>query len=291
MSLPSKTPQPDGPEGSPFWRCPTGGEPLARDLDGRTWSCPAGHVFDIAREGYVNLLTTHQRRSREPGDSPEMVRRRRSFLDAGHYRILSDAVVDLLAAHLPPADDGRRHLVDVGCGEGYYSRRWPDDLGAVVAAVDIAKAAVKAAARRGAEPGLREYAVASAYALPLEDGWAGGAVSIFSPIETGELDRVLRPGGLVVTATPGPRHLWQLKERAFDIPEEHPPDPPLPEPVEVRRLTGEIHLSGPGAAGDLLGMTPYVWYLDPERVAAIEALDSLTTEIDFLVAVHRRGLR
>lgn len=278
----------DPTEPGSFWRCPTGGEPLTRGDAGRTWSCTAGHVFDIAREGYVNLLTTHQRRSREPGDSPEMVRRRRAFLDAAHYRPLSDAVVDLLARHLPPTNGDPCRLVDAGCGEGYYSRRWPEDLGAQVAAIDIAKAAVRAAARRGAEPGVREYAVASAYSLPLNDGWAHGVVSVFAPIETDEFDRVLGDGGVLVTATPGPRHLWQLKQLAFDDPEEHPADPPVPDPAEVVRVTGEITLVGAGAAGDLLGMTPYVWYLDPERVAAIEALETLTTEIDFVVAAHRR---
>lgn len=279
-----------------FWRCPVGGEPLSRRDDGRGWRCDCGHEFDVAREGYVNLLVRHQRRARPPGDSAEMVRRRRAFLDDGHYQPLADAVTIALRDGLSTTssdaavggDRQRPRLVDAGCGEGYYSRGWPDALGAVVGAVDIAKAAVRAAARRGADPGVREYAVASVYDLPLDDGWADGVVSVFAPIETSEFDRVLRDGGVLVTVTPGPRHLWQLKQRMFAEPEEHSIEPPIPQPSALRRLHYEITVGGEGRVGDLLGMTPYVWYLDQATVAGIDALTELTTDVDFLVATYIR---
>ena len=75
-------------------------EALAEADDRRSWRCATGHVHDVAREGYVNLLITHQRRQRDPGDSAEMLRHRRAFLDAGHYGVLADAVLD--AAALAP---------------------------------------------------------------------------------------------------------------------------------------------------------------------------------------------
>jgi 23S rRNA (guanine745-N1)-methyltransferase len=100
------------------FRCPVCHEPLAGPHvgsgaggapgPGRSWSC---------RRGYVNLLVSHQRRHRQPGDSAEMLRHRRAFLDAGHYRPLADAV----ATYAEPG----QAVLDAGCGEGYYTREWP----------------------------------------------------------------------------------------------------------------------------------------------------------------------
>lgn len=58
--------------------------------------CPQRHQFDVAKEGYINLLPVQHKRSRDPGDSAEMMQARRAFLDAGHYQPLRDAVINLL---------------------------------------------------------------------------------------------------------------------------------------------------------------------------------------------------
>lgn len=50
----------------------------------------------MAKEGYVNLLPVQHKRSRDPGDSAEMMQARRAFLDAGHYQPLRDAIVNVL---------------------------------------------------------------------------------------------------------------------------------------------------------------------------------------------------
>src|SRR4051812_16725214 len=142
-----------------MWRCPVCHGPL-REAE-RTWRCGEGHTYDVAKEGYVNLLITHQRRQREPGDSVEMLRARRAFLEAGHYAPLRDA----LAERVPGGS-----VLDVGCGEGYYTRAVDTEVDraqAGVWGVDIAKEAVRLAARRGG-PGHR-FAVASAYDLPVLD--------------------------------------------------------------------------------------------------------------------------
>ena len=91
-----------------MFRCPVCRHPLAPDASGRTWRCEPGHAYDVAREGYVNLLVSHQRRRREPGDSADMLRHRRVFLDRGHYRPLAVAVGAMAS---PGAS-----VLDAGCG-------------------------------------------------------------------------------------------------------------------------------------------------------------------------------
>src|SRR6266545_8190332 len=100
---------------APILACPVCGEPLER-VD-RTFRCANGHTFDVAREGYVNLLLAQHRRSKDPGYSKDMIAGRRDFFDAGHYRPLADGIAELIATYLPPVAD--TVVIDAGCGEGY----------------------------------------------------------------------------------------------------------------------------------------------------------------------------
>lgn len=273
------------------FRCPVCRAPLAPP-DGpppAPWRCPAGHSFDVAREGYVNLLITHQRRQREPGDSAEMLRHRRAFLDAGHYAPLAEAVAAFAAPGL--------EVLDAGCGEGYYTRTWPSEhAGLRLWGVDIAKPAVRMAAKRAAGAPRTHYAVASVYDLPVVDGGVDLVVSVFAPLHSPEFERVLRPGGRLVTATPGPDHLAGLKAKLFDEPSSHPERGPFEgegaatilRPAGTERVRYDLDLDDPAAVSDLLHMTPYAWYVSPDVRAAVVSDGSLSTPIDFLVSVYER---
>jgi len=99
--------------------CPLDGTPL--HCTGSTWNCAAGHSFDIASQGYTNLLPVQHKRSRDPGDSKEMVAARRRFLTAGFYQPIAAAVTRAVLAGLPA--NGSSSCLDAGCGEGYYLRQ------------------------------------------------------------------------------------------------------------------------------------------------------------------------
>jgi 23S rRNA (guanine745-N1)-methyltransferase len=266
-------------------------EPLAEDPDRRAWRCPHGHGYDVAREGYVNLLITHQRRQREPGDSADMLRHRRQFLDAGHYGLLRDAVTAAAEVH----EWAGLRVLDAGCGEGYYTRDWPGVADGVrLWGVDIAKPAVRMAAKRAHD--RARYAVASVYDLPVVDASIDLAVSVFAPLHSAEFERVVAPGGRVLTVTPGPDHLAGLKARLFAEPESHPDTGPFERDGAAtalvaegtERVTGEVHLTTAEAVGDLLNMTPYAWYVAPEVRASVVSEASLSTPVDFLISTYRR---
>ena len=130
---------------NPLFCCPVCGGPLAPAPG--ALRCPKGHSFDVAAQGYVNLLTADRMRTKAPGDSREMVAARRAFLEAGFYEPFSDALNALALSKTGPG----AALLDAGCGEGYYTARLYaalQDAGraAHVAAYDISKAAVRAAA-------------------------------------------------------------------------------------------------------------------------------------------------
>ncbi|MBW6453984.1 MAG: hypothetical protein K0A92_09425, partial [Methyloprofundus sp.] len=101
--------------------CPICQTPLVNILPAQSYECVNNHRFDIAKEGYINLLPAQHKKSKEPGDSKEMMRARRNFLEAGFYQPLAQAISSIIDQYL--ADTPKLHILDMGCGEGYYSRQ------------------------------------------------------------------------------------------------------------------------------------------------------------------------
>ena len=84
---------------------------------GRGLACAAGHAFDAARSGYVNLLQPQDRRARVPGDAPAGVEARRRLLDAGAGAALLEALAAASAGFgLRPGATA----LDIGAGEGFF---------------------------------------------------------------------------------------------------------------------------------------------------------------------------
>ena len=192
-------------------RCPVCAGPLLPV--GRSLRCPKGHSFDLAREGYANLLPIQKKHAADPGDGKEMVRARRAFLAAGYYRPLMEALAEICAA-LPHS-----HVVDAGCGEGSYDRFLFDALDSPdLVGFDLSKEAVRLAARLVPEGA---FCVGGSFCAPVRDGWADLLLNIFSPFAGAEFRRMLRPGGHLVYAVPTARHLYGLKEILYATPDEN----------------------------------------------------------------------
>jgi 23S rRNA (guanine745-N1)-methyltransferase len=198
--------------------CPNCGSPLSRS--GAALRCPAGHGFDIARQGYVSLLPPGARAA--AGDSQAMVAARAAFLAAGHYAGLAAALAGAAvssAAAVPSApagpaggavpDDRPGCVLDVGAGTGYYLAAVLDRLpGREGLALDASKYAARRAAR--AHPRIGAVTADAWRRLPVTDGAAALALNVFAPRNGAELWRVLRPGGRLLVVTPGPGHLAEL---------------------------------------------------------------------------------
>ncbi len=266
---------------APFLACPVCAQPLARE--GAVFRCEAGHAYDVARSGYVNLLLANQRRSKDPGDDKAMMAARAAFLDAGHYAPVADALADAVLA-----DPTAHRIVDVGCGEGHYLRRLAERAGRRLDlhGLDISRPAVEAAARRD-PAGL--YAVAGAHRLPILTGAADTLVSHFAPLEAAEAHRVLHPEGRLIVGAPGARHLFGLRALIYETPTEHPDIPPLAEGFAITaetRVRYDLALSDPTAIAALIGMTPYAWAADArDRLAGLARLD---TEVDVIIRTYER---
>ncbi|CBG88615.1 23S rRNA (guanine(745)-N(1))-methyltransferase [Citrobacter rodentium] len=264
--------------------CPLCHQPLAR-VD-NSLICPQRHQFDVAKEGYVNLLPVQHKRSRDPGDSAEMMQARRAFLDAGHYQPLRDAIVDKLTAH-PGASASS--LLDIGCGEGYYTHAFADALPAATTfGLDVARVAIKAAAKRYPQV---TFCVASSHRLPFADASQDAVVRIYAPCKAAELARVIKPGGVVITATPGPRHLLELKGLIYDEVRLHATGNEQLEGFTLQEqlsIAYPMRLSGAEAVA-LLQMTPFAWRAKPQVWEQLAERERFDCQTDFHLHIWQRA--
>lgn len=262
-------------------RCPVCGGPLL--LVERSLRCPKAHSFDLAREGYVNLLAIQKKHAADPGDGKEMVRARRAFLEAGHYAPLMQALAELCAG-LP-----HKHLVDAGCGEGSYDRYLYDALGGTeIVGFDLSKEAVRLAAKRVPEAA---FCVGGSFSAPVRDGWADLLLNIFSPFAGAEFLRMLQPGGHLIYAVPTARHLYGLKEILYTTPYENEVKDTEYDGftfVTSREATATLELEGESVQ-QLFAMTPYYWNTPAEGAARLADCKQLTTEIGFRYLVYRKN--
>ncbi|MGB0847820.1 MAG: putative RNA methyltransferase [Thiolinea sp.] len=271
-----------------FWRCPVCSKPLI--LFDRSFSCANRHTFDKAKEGYVNLLLAHKKKSADPGDSKAMLLSRRAFLERDFYAPLVNVLAERIQAAFP--DSGKEkstplQILDAGCGEGYYAGKLQAILAeqAKLIGVDISRGAMQLSARRYPE---MQTAVASAYDIPLSDNSVDVVIRIFAPASDDEIARVLKPGGLYLWVYPGPQHLFALRELIYDTPQPHGEHMAVTAGLgllvdEIAEVTYPMHLPDAAAVAGLLEMTPYYWSASEEKQRYCRELSELSLEADFRV--------
>ena len=258
--------------------CPICQLPLISE--GRSLRCGRNHSFDVARQGYVNLLPVQQKRSLHPGDTREQVLSRREFLESGAYAPIVEAVKAAAEGHVGP-------ILDVGCGEGWYAVQVADHLGAELTGLDISKEAVRCAA---AKYKGRRWICGTAAHLPIPDDSVGVLMSMFALTMPLEFSRVLKKDGIFIQVLAAQDHLMGLKSIIY-------PEILLKEKDSVPTLEGfELVSSTPvqfeftveGAQiSNLLSMTPHFWRISAEGAKRLKETETLTDTVSCVVNVYR----
>lgn len=299
--------------------CPLCQSPLQPALD--TWRCDGSlhakqtnHPFDVARQGYVNLLPVQQKKSKEPGDSQASIEARKRFLSAGYYQplqaLICQKMAELLTKDKLVAKQTSKPVnwLDIGCGEGYYTQAMAQAGMDTLIAADISKPAVVELAKAskathslwyqekvtadsklaegfkiadGSTKAMIYPLVTSAAHLPLRTNSIDGISSIFSPILPTAFNDVLTSEGYLIIAKPDVGHLATVREALFDDVREHDSDKFLQELapyftlLNTYNVSTEFTLSADDLA-DLLTMTPYAYRARSEKRQAL--LASVSTE-------------
>lgn len=268
-----------------MYRCPLCQQSLTQQHN--SFVCASNHSFDLAKEGYLHLLPVQQKNSKVPGDSPLMMQSRRDFLNAGYYQSLSDAVNQYFSAVLPQ----QPVVLDLGCGEGYYSNRLMQALAGKelrLYGLDIAKTAIKKAAK--SYPAI-QFCVASAWHLPFADQSFDAALKLCAPCEPEELARVLKTDGLLLTVTPAPEHLLEIKQQVYSSVRLHSEQiEAIPGFVHQQRQELKLQLADLPAnmVLNLLEMTPLAWKFKPEQ-KQLFAASSPQISLNFYLDLYRKN--
>ncbi len=280
----------------PLLACPLCGTHFTRQQT--TLVCTNSHAFDIAREGYVNLL-----RKNLPGDTKELLLARRSFFDQGYYQPVSDTINALVTAFVPSIPlanaDGPSplHILDAGCGEGYYLDRLRASLttrgqSSLCLGIDISKDGIKLAAKRYLESrflvaNLKEH-------LVLQDATTQVMLNVFAPRNTEEYARVLASGALLLVVIPGSAHLHQLRSTLRLLNIEESKEQHVIEQFSPRfsllithTLSYTLRLRQPEISW-LVMMTPNYWHLSPESRLELERLETIQATVEMIFLLFQR---
>lgn len=264
-----------------------------KKLDG-VWHCQNGHSFDIAKKGYVNLLTTVKRNPKNAGDNKLMVSARTAFLDKGYYLPLAEKTAEIMEKL---TGGSAVNIIDSGCGEGFYTCEYAKRLkNAVLWGIDISKNAVAHCMTRVRSCGVENcgFAVASSFELPFIDGFADMIVCTFAPVSNDEYARALKEGGRLVVVSPSPKHLFELKSVLYEKPYENKPNVYGLNKFDLEDETVFEYKARLECTEDILNlftMTPYYYKTSEEGTEKLRSLDSLEVTCGFVIQtyVKKRG--
>jgi len=300
--------------------CPVCSEALSIDKNSlakyKSLSCPQGHLFDYAKQGYLNLLLSQHKKSKHPGDTLEMVQARTHFLNNGFYDgisnfLINECINQSLSAFfksniLNPNDSYQTfNYSDLACGEGFYTHKIHDYLNhkisnknefcnLVSTGIDISTPAIKAACQRTKEI---QWLIASLARTPIQDNSQDLVTGLFFHFDLDEVKRVLKENGHFIMVTTGPNHLIELRELIYDkVKNEKPKDfshvnndikhiKTLSFKTSQRLASSEDILS-------LLAMTPHYWRCTQDKKLTLAALSelSVTLDIQFDIFIKNKPL-
>lgn len=272
---------------SSVFACPVCGKQLFKSE--KTYLCKLGHCFDIASGGSVNLLLANHMNSHNPGDDKGMVNARSRFLSNGYYAPLREQLQALCVKYA----DNDTKMLDLGCGEGYYTGGVIKAIGSIydkarIGGIDISKSAIKLACKNANNA---ELAVASVFHLPVANASIDLALNCFSPLCIDEIRRAVKKGGHFIYVVPGAKHLWELKSAIYESPyENEQKETPYDgfEYCEIVHIQDFIHLACTEDIENLFKMTPYYWKTSAADSSKLLAKKELDTKIEFDIHIYKK---
>ncbi|MDN6279021.1 putative RNA methyltransferase [Lactococcus lactis] len=263
--------------------CPVCSHLLIKEQN--TYKCENNHTFDLAKEGYLNLLLNAKKTS---GDSKEMMAARRDFLAKGYYEKLSDRVNQ----RLKKSHSTDQAILDIGCGEGYYLSRFQKEIAPKASnfyGMDISKLGIRMAAKKNP---MIHWLVANFAKLPFKDKSVSTVLSMFAEYSVPEIDRILTDDGNIIIVRAANNHLIELKNIIYpEIHEKVKTSSIKTFPgfcVEQENFSYKVTIQSTEDLLSLLLMTPHYWKIKPEGIENLKKFESLEVTISIEIDLLKR---
>lgn len=273
--------------------------------ENRSLICQAGHTFDIAKSGYVNMLPPGKEKNARTGDEKDMVRARVEFLEKGYYSRISSAAADVIAGFTGGV------ICDMGCGEGHHTCRIAGEVhektGQDVMALgfDASKYAAECASKLAKASGYlsREgiggeceshvqcaFMPGNIFHLPVADHSVNCALSMFAPVAGEEARRILTDDGILVVVSSGRDHLLEMRQLIYEdvhLSESLPDAPEGFELVTRRNLKYSTTIENKADIASLFVMTPFYYKTTEAGRARLSAQDTLEVTVEVNISVFQ----
>ena len=235
-------------------------------------TCVTNHSFDIAKQGYVNMLT-HSAASKY---SKDLFESRKTIIESGLYDPLEEKIAELIGQ--------AKTVLDTGCGEGSHLARIMAKKDGIGVGIDIAKEGIVAAARHYPE---QIWCVGDLAKSPFAKDRFDVILNILSPANYEEFKRLLTADGYVVKVVPQSGYLQQLRAQLYaDSAQETYSNEQTVErfresfsDVTVERITYTVPLAS-SLVPALLEMTPMGWHKAQQAEINVR---EITIDVDILV--------
>lgn len=264
-------------------------------IDDDTYRCENNHSFDIAKEHYVNFLKVNQKKSKNPGDSKEMITARKNFLSKGYYNMVADKINELILSYINDTQKTDINLLDIGCGSGYYMDAMKTALNSKniqsnLFGLDISKEAIKFAGKLIKDEVLL---VGSSFDMPFKESSFNCMLSVFSPLDVTECMRRLKDDGIFIRVLPEQDHLIELKEIIYpELTEKNKEDIALSfdqlQLVERAKINYTIELDQDELL-NLLKMTPHYWRVKENEMNIFNSYDHLSVTVSMQISVYKKA--
>lgn len=274
--------------------CPLCRAPLKRG-DGILFCTGARrHCYDISSAGYVNLLPPGKASNAKTGDDKGMLLSRRSFLDTGCYEKISDSV----AAEISKNFENKKEItfIDAGCGEGYHTLNIEKKLEGFenvnAIGIEASKHGALLAAKRAAKSmSGADFIAGNIFDMPVKDSCADAVVSMFAPVPDAESARVLKDDGILIVASSGKYHLWEMRKILYGNPIVSEPLSRVPEGFYLHSrssLEYDIEVEGSDKIGALFEMTPFYYRCPKDGRQRILELENLKVKVEVEFNIYKR---